>query len=160
MLWRMRSRGRPLNAPAAFIHPCQQIVAKQPPSIRTKSHPQISCISPNPSTPIQTAVITATKTSTITDQIDDMTFPRTDRPTAMLPESGVAQTIPPQIHGRIVKRRSAAVFLLLGSGLIPTACCGVCVHAVGLLMRLLLSSTRASQSWPSSPHLGRAGRMS
>jgi bifunctional non-homologous end joining protein LigD len=25
-------RGRPLNAPAAFIHPCQPIVAKQPPS--------------------------------------------------------------------------------------------------------------------------------
>jgi len=33
MLWRMRSsRGRPLNAPAAFIHPCQPIVAKQPPA--------------------------------------------------------------------------------------------------------------------------------
>ena len=31
MLWRS-SRGRPLNAPAAFIHPCQPIVAKQPPS--------------------------------------------------------------------------------------------------------------------------------
>jgi len=30
MLWRS-SRGRPLNAPAAFIHPCQPIVAKQPP---------------------------------------------------------------------------------------------------------------------------------
>src|SRR5262249_4814500 len=30
MLWR-NSRGRPLNAPAAFIHPCQPIVAKQPP---------------------------------------------------------------------------------------------------------------------------------
>jgi hypothetical protein len=29
MLWR---RGRPLNAPAAFIHPCQPIVAKQPPT--------------------------------------------------------------------------------------------------------------------------------
>jgi hypothetical protein len=27
MLWRS-SRGRPLNAPAAFIHPCQPIVAK------------------------------------------------------------------------------------------------------------------------------------
>ena len=26
------SRGRPSNAPAAFIHPCQPIVAKQPPS--------------------------------------------------------------------------------------------------------------------------------
>jgi bifunctional non-homologous end joining protein LigD len=26
------SRGRPLNAPAAFIHPCQPVVAKQPPS--------------------------------------------------------------------------------------------------------------------------------
>jgi ATP-dependent DNA ligase len=25
-------RGRPLNAPAAFIHPCQPIVAKQPPN--------------------------------------------------------------------------------------------------------------------------------
>jgi bifunctional non-homologous end joining protein LigD len=25
-------RGRPLNAPAAFIHPCQPIVAKHPPS--------------------------------------------------------------------------------------------------------------------------------
>jgi len=33
MLWRVRnSRGRPLNAPVAFIHPCQPIVAKQPPS--------------------------------------------------------------------------------------------------------------------------------
>jgi len=31
MLWR-KSRGRPTNAPAAFIHPCQPIVAKQPPS--------------------------------------------------------------------------------------------------------------------------------
>jgi bifunctional non-homologous end joining protein LigD len=31
MLWRS-SRGRPINAPAAFIHPCQPIVAKQPPS--------------------------------------------------------------------------------------------------------------------------------
>jgi hypothetical protein len=30
MLWRVRnSRGRPMNAPAAFIHPCQPIVAKQ-----------------------------------------------------------------------------------------------------------------------------------
>jgi hypothetical protein len=28
MLWRS-SRGRPLNAPAAFIHPCQPIIAKQ-----------------------------------------------------------------------------------------------------------------------------------
>jgi bifunctional non-homologous end joining protein LigD len=33
MLSRMRnSRGRPINAPAAFIHPCQPIVAKQPPT--------------------------------------------------------------------------------------------------------------------------------
>ena len=33
MLWRVRnSRGKPSNAPAAFIHPCQPIVAKQPPS--------------------------------------------------------------------------------------------------------------------------------
>ena len=33
MLWRMRtSRGRPKSAPAAFIHPCRPIVAKQPPS--------------------------------------------------------------------------------------------------------------------------------
>jgi bifunctional non-homologous end joining protein LigD len=33
MLWRVRnSRGRPINAPAAFIHPCLPIVAKQPPS--------------------------------------------------------------------------------------------------------------------------------
>src|SRR4029450_10585208 len=31
MLWRS-SRGRPLNAPAAFIHPCQPIVAKQAPT--------------------------------------------------------------------------------------------------------------------------------
>jgi hypothetical protein len=31
MLWR-NSRGGPINAPAAFIHPCQPIVAKQPPS--------------------------------------------------------------------------------------------------------------------------------
>jgi len=30
-LWR-NSRGRPLNAPAAFIHPCQPTVAKEPPS--------------------------------------------------------------------------------------------------------------------------------
>jgi hypothetical protein len=28
MLWRS-SRGGPLNAPAAFIHPCQPIVAKR-----------------------------------------------------------------------------------------------------------------------------------
>ena len=33
MLWRMRtSRGRPKSVPAAFIHPCRPIVAKQPPS--------------------------------------------------------------------------------------------------------------------------------
>jgi ATP-dependent DNA ligase len=31
MLWR-NSRGRPLNAPAVFIHPCQPTVAKEPPS--------------------------------------------------------------------------------------------------------------------------------
>jgi ATP dependent DNA ligase-like protein len=32
-LWRVHSsRGRPRNAPAAFIHPCQPIVAKQPPT--------------------------------------------------------------------------------------------------------------------------------
>jgi len=31
MLWR-NSRGGPLNAPAAFIHPCQPTVAKEPPS--------------------------------------------------------------------------------------------------------------------------------
>src|SRR5262249_57010936 len=31
MLWRS-SRGRPLNAPAVFILPCQPIVAKHPPS--------------------------------------------------------------------------------------------------------------------------------
>ena len=30
-LWRS-SRGRPVNAPAAFIHPCQPVVAKQPPA--------------------------------------------------------------------------------------------------------------------------------
>jgi hypothetical protein len=29
---RRSSRGRPLSAPAAFIHPCQPIVDKQPPS--------------------------------------------------------------------------------------------------------------------------------
>jgi hypothetical protein len=39
MLWRVRnSRGRPSNAPAAFIHPCQPIVAKQPPSGRGWAH--------------------------------------------------------------------------------------------------------------------------
>jgi hypothetical protein len=37
MLWR-NSRGRPINAPAAFIHPCQPIVAKQPPSGRGWAH--------------------------------------------------------------------------------------------------------------------------
>ena len=31
MLWRS-SRGKPINAPAAFIHPCQPIVATKPPS--------------------------------------------------------------------------------------------------------------------------------
>jgi hypothetical protein len=31
MLWRS-SRGRPSNAPAAFIHPCQPTVPKQPPT--------------------------------------------------------------------------------------------------------------------------------
>ena len=30
MVLRNFGRGRPLNAPAAFIHPCQPIVAKQP----------------------------------------------------------------------------------------------------------------------------------
>jgi hypothetical protein len=30
MVLRSLGRGRPLNAPAAFIHPCQPIVAKQP----------------------------------------------------------------------------------------------------------------------------------
>ncbi len=34
------SRGRPLNAPGAFIHPCHPIVAKQPPSMQSKSHAQ------------------------------------------------------------------------------------------------------------------------
>jgi bifunctional non-homologous end joining protein LigD len=37
MLWR-NSRGRPLNAPAAFIHPCQPVVAKQPPSEAAWAH--------------------------------------------------------------------------------------------------------------------------
>jgi hypothetical protein len=32
MLWRNSPRGRPINAPAAFIHPCQPSVAKQPPN--------------------------------------------------------------------------------------------------------------------------------
>jgi bifunctional non-homologous end joining protein LigD len=32
MVLRTYGRGRPLNAPAAFIHPCQPIVAKEPPS--------------------------------------------------------------------------------------------------------------------------------
>jgi hypothetical protein len=32
MVLRAYSRGRPLNAPATFIHPCQPIVAKQPPA--------------------------------------------------------------------------------------------------------------------------------
>jgi hypothetical protein len=32
------SRGRPLNAPAAFIHPCQPIVAKQAPSGPSWAH--------------------------------------------------------------------------------------------------------------------------
>jgi hypothetical protein len=32
MLWRVRnSRGKPINAPAAFIHPCQPIVSTRPP---------------------------------------------------------------------------------------------------------------------------------
>jgi hypothetical protein len=31
-MWWYSSRVRPLSAPAAFIHPCQPIVAKQPPS--------------------------------------------------------------------------------------------------------------------------------
>jgi bifunctional non-homologous end joining protein LigD len=39
MLWRVRnSRGRPINAPAAFIHPCQPIVAKQASSGRGWAH--------------------------------------------------------------------------------------------------------------------------
>jgi hypothetical protein len=38
MLWRVRnSRGRPLNAPAAFIHPCQPIVAKQAPRLGART---------------------------------------------------------------------------------------------------------------------------
>src|SRR5262245_62867385 len=32
MVLRSFGRGRPLNAPAAFIHPCQPIVAEQPPT--------------------------------------------------------------------------------------------------------------------------------
>jgi bifunctional non-homologous end joining protein LigD len=32
MVLRTYGRGRPLNAPVAFIHPCQPIFAKQPPS--------------------------------------------------------------------------------------------------------------------------------
>jgi len=32
MVSRTYGRGRPLNAPAAFIYPCQPIVAKQAPS--------------------------------------------------------------------------------------------------------------------------------
>src|SRR5262245_27745192 len=32
MVSRTYGRGRPLNAPAAFIHPCRPIVAKQPPT--------------------------------------------------------------------------------------------------------------------------------
>ena len=32
MLWRVHnSRGRPINAPAAFIHPCRSTVAQRPP---------------------------------------------------------------------------------------------------------------------------------
>jgi bifunctional non-homologous end joining protein LigD len=39
MLSRVRnSRGRLINAPAAFIHPCQPIVAKQPPSGPSWAH--------------------------------------------------------------------------------------------------------------------------
>ncbi|MGA7025465.1 MAG: DNA ligase [Pseudolabrys sp.] len=39
MLWRVRnSRGKPSNAPAAFINPCQPIVAKQPPSGPGRAH--------------------------------------------------------------------------------------------------------------------------
>jgi hypothetical protein len=37
MLWR-NSRGQPINAPAAFIHPCQPIVAKQPPTAPGWTH--------------------------------------------------------------------------------------------------------------------------
>jgi bifunctional non-homologous end joining protein LigD len=32
LVLRTYGRGRPLNAPAVFIHPCQPIVAKQPPT--------------------------------------------------------------------------------------------------------------------------------
>jgi hypothetical protein len=32
------SRGRPLNAPVAFIHPCQPTVAKQPPTGQGWAH--------------------------------------------------------------------------------------------------------------------------
>jgi hypothetical protein len=42
-------RDKPLNAPAAFIHPCQPIVAKQPPtgtgSAHELKHDAIGCIS-------------------------------------------------------------------------------------------------------------------
>jgi hypothetical protein len=41
MLWRVRnSRGRPENAPAAFIHPYQPIVAKQFPEMTGSLHRQ------------------------------------------------------------------------------------------------------------------------
>ena len=59
------SRGRPFNAPAAFIHPCQPIVASKPPSgpswaheLKHDGHPQqlgrlmelsrLVCIGPGP----------------------------------------------------------------------------------------------------------------
>jgi hypothetical protein len=44
-LWRVRnSRGRPKNAPAAFIHPCRPTVAKQPPRRDITNAPQLGPI--------------------------------------------------------------------------------------------------------------------
>jgi hypothetical protein len=42
MVWRS-SRGRPVNAPAVFIHPCQPTVAKQPPAGPGWAH----CVKPH-----------------------------------------------------------------------------------------------------------------
>ena len=38
MLWRMRTSRRTKSVPAAFIHPCRPIVAKQPPSVPGWAH--------------------------------------------------------------------------------------------------------------------------
>lgn len=102
-------------------------LTKHTPSIQSKSHAQSGASVQIRARPIQTAVRTAAKTSTITDQIDDRSFPRLIA-TRMLPESqglsrripGSRSPIPPQHDGALSKDIAQQHFFF-GPGLISTA---------------------------------------